>query len=506
MKQSNKEKRLFSEIESLFGELEKKYVFFGLGVNAFNRLGPEYFIPNYQIISLRSPLENKLIEKDIKVFSLEEGMGSKHINAPRNSNTLIKDKRTQDYVWSFKDRQPVFMVYKPFLSMQKVAKENDWILCANPYSFGKKLFENKIRFRRILKKLNLPVPPGKIIKNPHDLIKKFSSFEEKFGLPLVIQHPARGGGRGTFFINSKKEAKAILGNLEDDTLVLKYVKGSSPSITGCVTPWGIAYTYPQYQVLDQGACYNLKSKTGNGLWCGHDWTFSKDGFNKKTLDQIYQATERVGKYLRSKGYRGIFGLDFIQDEITGEVFIGECNPRLLGSFPVLSMVQARNGEVPIIALHILSFLELSPDQHNVMRRIIDDLVISMKKPKLGAQLVMHNKEGRWARNKDTLKPGIYKLNNKNDRLVFLRRGYRLNDLEKNEEFLLSDGLPHKMSPFSPNRRILRFMTLNQVLESQKSLTPWARKATNLVYKKLKLKPVRFFFLKRFLNPNFLAKG
>jgi len=499
-----KEKALLAEVRHIFQDLEERYAFFGLGVNAFNRLGPEHFIPHYRIISLRNPLENELIERDIELFSLEKGLEGKHINEPRNSNTLIKDPKTQDYLWSFKNKQPVFLVYKPFLSMQKIAKENDWILCANQYKFGKKLFENKIRFRKILQKLDLPVPPGKIVKDLSVLIRDFDKFEKQYGLPLVIQHPTRGGGRGTFFINNKKEAEQILPNLEDETLVLQYIKGSSPSITGCVTPWGIAYTYPQYQILDQRACYNLETKTGNGLWCGHDWTFSRDKFHTEMLKDIYRATIKVGKYLRSKGYKGIFGLDFVQDERTRKTYIGECNPRLLGSFPVISMVQAKNGEVPIVALHMLSFLELIPEQHHVMRRIFKDLTELMKQPKLGAQLVLHNKEACWARNKSIVRPGIYEVKKK--KLSFLREGYQLGDLREKEEFLLSDGLPHKMSPFSPNRRIMRFITLNRVLENYDKLTPWAESATEAAYKALGIEPVKFFALKKFFNPDFMAKG
>jgi hypothetical protein len=388
--------------------------------------------------------------------------------------------------------------------MQKIIRENKWILCSNSYKFGKKLFENKIYFRGVLEKLNLPVPPGEVIENPNILIKDFSKLEKKYGLPMVIQHPTRGGGRGTFFINSKKEAKQILPNLEDKTLVLKYIKGPSPSITGCVTPWGIAYTYPQYQILDQEACYNLEIKTGNGLWCGHDWTFSRNKFDEKALQKIYKATIEIGEYLKSQGYKGVFGLDFIQDEATQEFYIGECNPRLLGSFPVLTMVQTRNGEIPIAALHILSFLKLSPQQHNIMRHIFGGITAKMKFPKIGSQLILHNKEGRWARNEKEIKPGIYKLHT--NRLIFLREGYLLSHLKNREEFLIGDGVPYKMSPFSPNRRIMRFITLNRVLKNYRTLTPWAKSVMNAIYKELKLKPVRFFALKRFLNPHFMAKG
>jgi predicted ATP-grasp superfamily ATP-dependent carboligase len=493
-------------IKKIFQDLEKCYVFFGLGVNAFNRIGPENFLENYHILSLRDPLENKLIKKDIKIFALEEGIDNKHLNAPRNSNTVIKHPKTQAYIQKHsQEKQPVFIVYKPFLAMQKIAKDKKWILATNPYKFGKQLFENKILFRDILQKMVLPVPPGTVCKNTKELTKNFSNFQKKYGSPLVIQHPTRGGGRGTFFINNKKELEKILPALQETKiLVLKYVKGISPSITGCVTPWKIFHTFPQYQVLDMPECYNLETKMGDGLWCGHDWSFSAKNIDQKTAQQAYRATKKVGEYLKKKGYKGIFGLDFIQDEKTGTLYIGECNPRLLGSFPALTMVQLKNKEVPILALHLLSFLNLTKEQNNIMRHMANEIQELMKTPKQGAQLVIHNQECGWARNQSIIKPGVYIV--KKNQLHFVRPGYKLEHLKQTNEFLLSDGLPHKNDPFSPNRRIMRLITQKEVLLNHYQLNPWSKEAARISYKSLKIVKVKLFRLKRFFNPRFMLKG
>ena len=65
----------------------------------------------------------------------------------------------------------------------------------------------------------------------------------------------------------------------------------------------------------------------------------------------------------------------------------------------------------------------------------------------------------------------------------------------------------KKSPFSPNRRLCRILTLDRVLDdSYKQLTPWANQVTEIVYKAFDLKPVRWLKLKRKFNPNILAKG
>ena len=64
-------------LKELFKKI--KTPIFGIGAYAFDRLGLEDIISNYRIIVLRYSLDTKSIEKDIKVFSLEKRMGTKHI-------------------------------------------------------------------------------------------------------------------------------------------------------------------------------------------------------------------------------------------------------------------------------------------------------------------------------------------------------------------------------------------------------------------------------------------
>ncbi len=141
MKNDNyKNKDLLNIIKSIFQNLEDRYVFFGQGLMFLIGQDQKALFLIYKIISLRNSLEDELIEKDIEIFSLEKDLKVKHINAPRNSNTLIKDSRTQKYIQEFKNKQPVFFVYKPFVSMQEITRKNKWILCANSHKFGKKTF------------------------------------------------------------------------------------------------------------------------------------------------------------------------------------------------------------------------------------------------------------------------------------------------------------------------------------------------------------------------------
>lgn len=478
---------------------------FGVGVYAFDRLGLEDIAGNYRILALRYSKDTKLIEKDMEVFSLEKGMSTSHIDAPRNSTTVLTHPRTKEYLSAF--QSPALTVYKSSSKVEQTCRENDWTLIASPVKFGKKLFEDKIKFRRILEEIGVTPPPGEILPAKN---LNFYKLKIKYGTPFVVQHPRRGGGKGTFFISSQvdwhkavrklqvqelegEEVAEDISNLE--VIVAKYVKGPSPSITGCVTRHGILSTNPQYQLIDVPELYNPKK--GSGLFCGHDWASSR--FPPNIEEQAYNAAERVGKYFSGLGYKGIFGIDFVLDEDKQKLYVTESNPRLLGSFPTLTMVQLRNNEPPIIAFHVLEYLDANYEID------IGQINALMRQPKIGAQMFAHNLTGHWVRSAAKVQAGVYKM--RKGKLSFARSGYSMKHLSSKDELLLTDGVLQKKAHYSPNRRIGRIITLRPVLsKNKKTLTPWAKRATLKIHDKFKLKRVWFVKIRKFFNPNFLAKG
>ncbi len=478
---------------------------FGVGVHAFNRLGLENVLPKYRIITLRYSLDTALIEKDMEVFSLEKGMGTKHINAPRNSTTVLCHPRTQTYLNSFKE-QPVIIPYKASYKMERVCQKNNWILAASGTRFGKALFEDKIKFRRILEKIGIAVPPGETARFKN---LNYKELREKYGLPFVIQHPRRGGGKGTFFIknedNFKNAFQKIAKSEDEDSptkenleklelIVAKFIKGSSPSIIGCVTRHGILMTTLQHQVLDIPECYNPEK--GSGLFCGHDWTASR--FSDDVYNVAFEYVEKIGKYFQKNGYKGIFGIDMVLEKDTNKLYVVEANPRLVAQFPTILMAQFLNNEPLILAFHLLEYLRID---YNIDVAQINKL---MQQPKKGAHLFLHNLSGRWARNKKTIRAGVYVL--RGNELQYKRPGYDLKHIKNNDEFIITESVPLLNSYFSPNRRLVRILTLKSVIKKHDKLNNWAQKVVTITYNAFCLKPIRFFKIIRFFNPNYLVKG
>lgn len=480
---------------------------FGVGVWAFNRLGLEEVFSDYRLLCLRYSPDTELMEKDLKILSLEKGLTNKHLNVPRNSTSILRNEKTISYLKAFKN--PLIIPYKSSSGMEAVCQEHGWRLGIAPTRFGKKMFENKAFFRRVLNELGVSVPPGLII--PFSQLT-FELGQEKVGLPFVIQHPTRGGGKGTFFVYNREDFDSALKKLvkapqsdegegartEDipnEVIIAKFIKGPSPSVTACATRQGILSTNLQQQVLDIPELFSPKK--GSGLFCGHDWTTS-DSLSHNLNQQANQIAQRVGYYFQKQGYQGIFGLDFIVDERAEKLYLVECNPRMTGVFPTLEMALVESGAPPLLAFHALEYLNADYE--------LDVVAINklLQQPKKGAHLFLHNLTERWAYNFGVLKPGVYTL--VKNRPQFQRSGYKLQDLQASEEFLITEGVPTYKNYFSPNRRLCRILTKDAVLEKPGSLNPWARQVVGAVYKEFKIRPIRFAKIKKLFNKNFLIKG
>lgn len=467
-----------------------KFPIFGVGVYAFNRLGPEGFLDNYRILSLYHSKETELIKKDLPVFCLEEKIGKRL--TPKNSSTLLSHPETQRYIQKHcPDYPPVILAYRSFKAMEKLAKRNKWRIAVAPYFFGKRLFENKIRFRRILQKIGIPVPSGRIVplplKNSH-----FYHFKKEFGLPFVIQYPTKGGGKGTFFIREEtefKKVREVLNSYFKDSkdkslpqiIVAEYIKGPSPSITGCVTKFGILSTRPQYQICDISLLYSREATSG--LFCGHDWSSSV--FSKRILSQAKQIVEKVGNYFKRFHYQGIFGLDFVLDKKEERLYVTECNPRLLGSFPTLTMIQLEKGEPPIIGFHLLEYLAV-PYEIDIKK-----INSQLWEKKEGAQMILHSPFNKKAIIQEELEAGIYqRTSNKQGTtgLDFVRPGYNFSHLKNKKEFLFTEGLLKRKSLVQPYQRLVRIITKGRVLnENLDDILPETKSLIKLVFKKLNVK-------------------
>ena len=463
--------------KSLFKTLQKDFAFFGLSKHAFNRVGPEEFIEDYSIAYLKSSLEDNLISQDIKIFCLEEYTPNWVKLNKKNSTTLVQNSYTKKFVKKqSQERTSVLIPYGTSSKLLKTAKQRNWIIAGADPKFRKRMFENKIYLRKLLDRKGISQPKWEAVKY-NRLGRSFDDLQKKLGTTFVVQYPRSGGGFGTATVSNRKELLALKryfkrrynpsGNSE--VLCSQFIRGTSPSVTGVVTPWGVVSGILQQQILDIEECVTASSPN-LGRFCGHSWRTIQ---SQKAQNKAKELVHLIGDELYKKGYRGIFGIDLVWSKKTRRLYPIDVNPRLLGSYPTLTMVEMANNRVPLIALHMLSFLPLSQRQSRKAKKLValarrgEGREITSR----ASQIFVRSQKRRVVRSKSEIKPGIYRLYK--GRLLYLRPGYTFRQLKKPYEFILTDGVPELNTLYAPAARVLRLIFARPVLKKGKP-SDWVR--------------------------------
>jgi hypothetical protein len=170
------------------------------------------------------------------------------------------------------------------------------------------------------------------------------------GTDLVVQSPFGDSGHTTFFIASEadyaKYAKEI--EKEPEVKVMKRVRCRGSALEACVTRRGTIVGPLMTELV------GFKELTPyRGGWCGNEVV--AEAFTTKMREDARAAAFRFGEALGKRGYRGYFELDFLTDLDTGEVYLGELNPRVTGASSMTNLAAFAHADAPLFLFHMLEF-------------------------------------------------------------------------------------------------------------------------------------------------------
>ena len=380
--------------------------------NPNRAIGLEKIIKNYYIIcSQKSDTVSHFEEEKISVLCLND-------SKIKNSGKILANKKTIEYIKEKSgNKKASIITFKPSPIIQKICEENNFKYLGNNWKLNRKL-EDKIEFVKITKKLKIPNAESEVIKISDNTTKATLAnvaFREKF----VVQLPRGFSGNSTFLIKSKKDLDEIIKKYKNRKVKSsKYLEGETWTINACVAKNKILISQPIFQITGLTA-YN-RNKLGT---CGNDYAYGKK-FQPEGADteKIFSYTKKIGDYLRSLGYKGIFGLDFIVSN--GEVNLIEINPRLVASIPAFTKLQIQNNEEPFLLSHILEFVDLTPLSPPLSGGKIFN----------ASQLILRNTKNKPIKIIESLKSGIYEI--KKDKLIFKEEAYYVNRNLNKSEFLI----------------------------------------------------------------------
>lgn len=434
----------------LFQSLQIKDIFFAVTFPK-DAIGIENILPLKIVCIDNHPLINDL-RKNNDVFSLTENCTDSN---KRNTSSLLRNRKTQDWINSH-SQQPKILVFKPSPSLEKICQKQKWSLLANPAKTNR-FFENKIIFSRQLAKLSLPQPEFNI-QNFHQL--DYPKIKKKFGPEFFIQFARGFAGSSTFLIENQSQLTQLQKKYPNKPCkISRKISGPTYSLNCCLTKNnGLVIQKPFYQIT---ALPQLNRSPGGT--CGN--IYSDKLKNIKNLSQLYDDIEIFSQLLIQKKYRGIFGLDFVIDEKTGQYFFIECNPRLTASIPMISKLQIKNKEIPLLAIHILEMLDIDYQIDYKARKKIEE------NPSIGSQIIFRNINDQPSIPTIFLSSGIYISKQKFSNIlklkeillktpqsfIYKRPGTNISKLKNKQEFLIYSEPKNKI--ISPDIEYLRVQAL-----------------------------------------------
>lgn len=92
-----------------------------------------------------------------------------------------------------------------------------------------------------------------------------------------------------------------------------------------------------------------------GGWCGNE--ICADAFAPAIARKARKYTQLFGDQLRKEGYKGYFELDFLIDQDSGDIYLGELNPRVTGASSITNHAVFAMADAPLFCFHILEWMD-----------------------------------------------------------------------------------------------------------------------------------------------------
>lgn len=452
---------------------------FGIGGTPITRTEIHSFVSDFESICSVSSGELTSVQKKLKAtcFELKDEKG----NVVKKPGKIISDPRVIKHIKkNSANKKIAILVMKPTDEILKVCDDNRWVLLGNNFVKVER-YNDKNKFQDILRCINFSTSALSIKFD--DLTRSADDIFEKLGDNIVVQLPKRGGGQGTFFFNvkEKKEMHSIISkrikilqeNVSQNTLVVvnSFFQGPSLSSLGTITKENKILSYdPQYQLIDIKEV--IKNKVdASGVFCGHDWSLSNN-IPQQIRDQAHKTTKLIGNELKKDGLLGIFGVDYVWDKKRNKLIPIEINTRITGTFPTIIYVQLAKKEIPLIAFHVLDFLDISYS-------IKKEGIYNKRGCRRGAHLILFNNQKNSVVCEKEIIGGVYSLSG--GVAEFKGCGFEMEDIKKRGEFVITDGVPTKTIVYGRNRKVAKIITKQAICKDPYELNNWGKEIVKATY-------------------------
>ena len=167
-----------------------------------------------------------------------------------------------------------------------------------------------------------------------------------------MQTPYGDSGKTTFFIRGESDWER---NAEDmvgqELKVMKRINNRALAVEAALTRHGTIVGPLMNDLIGHPELTPHK-----GGWCGND--IFPDALSPADAEKARTLTRKLGDRLAAEGYRGFLEVDYLVDVDTGDLYLGEMNPRISGVTSMTNVTAGAYADIPLFLFHMLEYLDI----------------------------------------------------------------------------------------------------------------------------------------------------
>ena len=404
-----------SEIRGFFRENTTPIYFFG--ATAFNLLGIDRWVRNFSYVAYFDSWDGG----HPRVFSPKHKPYVKFESSEEINNYLLRDPEVRAFIASRGGRPKVAMVFFDE-ETERICAELGYEMILPSDALRRRL-DSKIVTTVLGNEAGAQSVPNVLAEVDSWGTLVHVAVDAGLGTDLVVQTAYGDSGKTTFFIASESDWASHAGGIVGrEAKVMKRISNKAVAVEAVLTRHG---TVVGPFMTDLTGYPELTPYQGG--WCGND--LFPEALTDEHRAKATELVRLLGGRLGQEGYQGFFEVDVLIDLDTGEVYLGELNPRISGVSSMTNVTAGAYADIPLFLFHLLEYMDVD---YAIDVGEINQRWRELAAGDVWAQLIMKEPNDSVERIVAAPRTGTYQLS-KDGELTFLRPSHDWHPLTSEDE-------------------------------------------------------------------------
>lgn len=328
-----------SDIRNFFQRYDRPVYF--VSATPFNLLGIDEWVRGFRYVNYIDCFDGK----HPSVMVPSEAPHAEFTSIEDINNYLLEHKEVVDLVRRHGKGQAIFLMFDD--TTERICRQLG-LEVAFPSAALRREVDDKVSTTRIGDRAGVASVPN--VLGRVDSYATLRKLAAPLGEQLVVQTAFGDSGHTTFFISSEADYQRHAAEIErePEVKIMKRIRCRGYAMEACVTRHGTLVGPLMTELV------GFKELTPyRGGWSGNE--LYPDVCTPEVRERARASTLKFGEELRRMGYRGYFEIDFLIDQDSAEVWLGEVNPRITGASLMTNMAAFAWGDLPLFLFHLLEF-------------------------------------------------------------------------------------------------------------------------------------------------------